>query len=81
MPLAEVYSYGLPDGSTIEKVMQKSGDPLWAVRRNVRCLNKQCEWEYEPQPSSRDESFFSRCRFVSPELAYDTWSMTERIVD
>ena len=42
---------------------------VWAVRHQGNCLNKQGEWEYEPQPSSRDEAFFARCRFDSAEAA------------
>lgn len=41
----------------------------WAVRRGGLCLNKDKEWEYEPLPSSRDEEFYSRCRFDSLESA------------
>ena len=37
----------------------------WCVRRNGMCLNKGFQWEYEPQPSSRDEDFYERCRFDS----------------
>ncbi len=46
----------------------------WAVRRLSFCLAKDGEWEYEPQPSSRDDAFYDRCRFASLEealAAYD----------
>lgn len=29
------------------------------------CLSTYGEWEYEPQPSARDASFYERCRFRS----------------
>ena len=40
----------------------------WAVRQGCRCLNKDGGWEIEPQPSSRDDEFYSRCRFKLEEL-------------
>lgn len=41
----------------------------WAVIRHGLVLNKDLQMEYEPLPSSRDEEFFQRCRFNSPEEA------------
>lgn len=32
-------------------------------------LSKDGEWEYEPQPSSRDDEFYSRCRFDTFDAA------------
>jgi hypothetical protein len=40
------------------------GTGLWAVKENGSCLNRDMQWEYEPQPSSRDQAFFDRCRFT-----------------
>lgn len=41
----------------------------FAVRWMGRCLTREVEWEFEPQPSSRDEAFYERCRFMSFEEA------------
>lgn len=35
----------------------------FAVRQGGFCLNTSGEWEDEPQPSSRDDAFYERCRF------------------
>jgi len=35
----------------------------WAVRKGGHCLNKQGNWEYEPNPSSRHAVFYAKCRF------------------
>jgi len=45
------------------------GPVLWAVTRLNSCLNKSGEWEYEPQPSSRDDAFIARCRWTSLDEA------------
>ncbi len=39
----------------------------WAARQHVYCLRKSGEWEVEPQPSSRNDAFYKRCRFDSIE--------------
>lgn len=39
----------------------------WAVRIGPWCLNRDQEWEFEPQPSSRDAEFFGRCRWTLAE--------------
>jgi len=51
---------GNPDGAT------------WAVTWRGRCANKDAEWEFEPQPSSRDAAFMARCR-------YDSWEDAARM--
>ena len=43
------------------------------IRHLGECLNKNGEYEPEPQPSSRDDGFLDRCRFDSPEDAYMAW--------
>ena len=45
------------------------GNEKWAIKNNPDVLNRFLEWEYEPLPSSRDESFIERTRFNSPEEA------------
>lgn len=47
----------------------ENGPDRWAIRGSVGCLNKEGWWEYEPQPSSRDEDFFLRCRYSSAHEA------------
>jgi hypothetical protein len=58
---------------TIEAVARPDGPDRYAVRCAGSVINKDGEWEYEPQPSSRDEDFFARCRFdtfADAEVAY-----------
>lgn len=69
MRLAAVVKYSLPNGASIEKVATSR----WAVRHLGECLNKNGEYEPEPQPSSRGDEFLDRCRFDSPEDAYVAW--------
>jgi hypothetical protein len=47
----------------IDLVHQLRGPDKYAVRRGSSVLSKEGEWEYELQPSSRDEEFLNRCRF------------------
>jgi len=35
----------------------------WAVVDGPFVLTKDGDWEYEPNPSSRDDEFYERCRF------------------
>lgn len=44
------------------KVVWRSPD-LYAVEHGGYVLNTDGEWEYEPQPSSRDDEFKARTRF------------------
>jgi len=53
----------------------------WAVRWMGRCLTHDGEWEYEPQPSSRDDAFYARCRFDSLEEAVTLAAKAERWVN
>lgn len=57
------------DEILIQRSRQIEGHPLWAVRLNGNCLNKQGQWEWEPMPSSRDDEFLAWCRFDSAESA------------
>jgi hypothetical protein len=36
----------------------------YAVRKGGSCLTIDGKWEYEPQPSSRTQEFYDRCRFI-----------------
>jgi hypothetical protein len=39
------------------------GFDKWAVVRSGQCLNHADEWEWEPQPSSRDDEWIAYHRF------------------
>lgn len=77
MPQALVCAYRLPGDVRIEEALQREGPPLWAVRRLGNCLNKDGEFEYEPSPSSRDDNFYSRCRWPTPQAAYSAWQSAQ----
>lgn len=70
----EVAAYMLPGDAKLERCRQRDGSYRWAIRRYGDCMNSDGEWEYEPQPSSRDDSFMDRCRFNSAEDAYTVFS-------
>lgn len=50
------------NGVTVEQCYQRDGGSLWSVRSGSECYGAE-GWEYEVQPSSRDASFFARCRY------------------
>lgn len=79
MPLAVVSSFDLPDESRIERVTNREGHVRWAVRSYGSCLNAQGQWEDEPSPSNRDDSFIARCRFETAEAAYQVWQQTPEV--
>ena len=69
---AEVTTYTLPNGTTVERTMQRDGSFLWAVRDGFEnCLSKSGEWDYEPFPSSRTEEWLDQHRFSSAREAID----------
>ncbi|MFA6134413.1 MAG: hypothetical protein WC869_10415 [Phycisphaerae bacterium] len=45
----------------------------WAIVEGGNCYNWEGEWEYEPMLGSRDDEFFQRCRYASPQQALDHW--------
>jgi hypothetical protein len=57
---------------TLDRVHGLHGD-RWAIREYGCCLNKSGAWEREPQPSSRDDDFFARCRWDGAEEALSFW--------
>lgn len=62
------------DRVMISRRKSKDEKPRWAVTQHGNCLNRNGEWEWEPNPSSRDIDFLSRCRFDSIDeamLAYE----------
>jgi hypothetical protein len=58
-----------PDSDTWSVRVEATGFGRWAVRWFARCLTRDGEWEWEPQPSSRDDEFLARCRFPDLESA------------
>jgi hypothetical protein len=68
----EVTAYALPGGISVERCMQLNGTYLWAIRDSFKnCLGKGGEWDYEPFPSSRTESWLAQHRFDSADAAID----------
>lgn len=54
-------------GKTTDGKFDPAAD-VWAIRRGGHSvLNHDGEWEPEPLPSSRDEAFFTRCRWTLAE--------------
>jgi hypothetical protein len=54
------------NGIHVDQVMQREGDPLWAIRSGPDlCLGKDDEWIVEPLPASRDEEYIRNYRFSS----------------
>jgi hypothetical protein len=43
--------------------VEAAGHGRWAVRNMSRCLNKAGTWEYEPQPSSREDDWLDTVRW------------------
>lgn len=71
---ATIAAYRLSDEDRIEESPQRDGSVLWAVRRaGTSCLAADGQWEFEPLPSSRDDDFIQRTRFMSPEAALEAW--------
>jgi hypothetical protein len=54
----------------VERVNPPEGQIRYAVTWLGRVANHDCEWEWEPQPSSREDAFYKRCRFDDWEEAY-----------
>lgn len=54
-------------GKQILNLVRRGRRPeAWAIELFGEVLGRTGEWEDEPQPSSRDEAFFARCRWASP---------------
>lgn len=74
MPLTEVSAYTLPDQSVIQRAHQQDGPYKWAVRYLGNVMDHNGEFEYEPNPSDRDEAFIAKYRFATAQEAYDVWA-------
>lgn len=66
---AEIASYGLADGTRVERAAQMDGAYLWAVRRDGNCLGLDGHWSYEPLPSSRGDEWLALHRFPTAQAA------------
>jgi hypothetical protein len=69
--VVDSYSLANDPDVTVQRVKQRDGTYLWAVRSGACCLNSSGEWEEEPMPSNRDVAFLSRCRFATADAAID----------
>ena len=49
----------------------------WAITKGISgmCMNRDREFEYEPLPSNRDDTFFARCRFSLEEARTIAWDL------
>lgn len=58
----------------LQRTPGMGGVVRWAIR-NVweECLNTAGAWEYEVNPSDRDDAFLARCRFATPAQALKAW--------
>lgn len=59
--------------TTIERRSAMDKPEKWAVCNLGDVLNKNGQWEYEPQPSSRSDEFIECTRFDTVEEAYEAW--------
>jgi len=65
-----------PFGVFLEKLQQLNGDYLWAIRTTTGlCLNKNNDFEEEPEVILRGEKFRQRCRFQSKKEAINIWNL------
>lgn len=81
MPLATISAYDVPGDVTLRRVASRHGPARWAVYHHGSCLSHAGEWEFEPQPSSRDDEFLDRCRFTTPEEAYAAWQRVREVIE
>lgn len=51
----------------------------WAVCWMGEVLNDSNQWEYEPQPSSRDDDFYNRCRFTQDDALDRAFAVVDEI--
>lgn len=62
------------------------GRDLWAVMKRSRCLSADGAWDYEPNPSSRDDDWLATHRFdldtalrlaqeAAPKLSVGKWTV------
>ena len=56
---------------TLERVAQRDGSFLWAIREGHQCLSKDGQWIYDRQ--SKTDDFIESCRFASQIAAAMFW--------
>jgi hypothetical protein len=68
--LESASAFNVGQNVIVKKCWQRDGSCLWAVQRFDEVLaNDGMGWNYELQPSDRDEAFMARYRFATMELA------------
>ena len=55
----------------IDTALQLKGPAKFAVRSSSSCLCHDGEWEWEPNPSSRDAEFLARARYDTLAEAFE----------
>jgi hypothetical protein len=69
--------YGEPEQYNLVELQrrdQREGVVRWSINLRGYCLNQRTQdWEWEPQPSSREDEFLRDCRFESAEAAFAAW--------
>lgn len=59
----------------LERCRQANGPDRWAIREWRFVLNKQGQWEREPdKPAGRNAEFLARCRFDTVREALGFWN-------
>lgn len=51
--------------------IERRSNSTWAIARDNQTLNKNFEWDWEPNPSSRTKSYIKNNRYVSKEEALE----------
>lgn len=57
----------------LERTPQRDGPDRWAIRQMGYAMNRQGEWDYEPSPSNRTDTFFKQFRWDNAEQAAADW--------
>jgi hypothetical protein len=68
------------DGITFAIAVEYAGHGKWAVRWLSRCLGADDEWDWEPQPSSREDDWLATHRFTLGQALAHAESHAPRIV-
>ena len=71
-PVATAYTFSLlpedsQDWDTFAVRVEYRGYGRWAVMRHGHCLNTSDEWDYERNPSGRDDDWLNEHRFALDE--------------
>ena len=61
---------------TLQRMPQRDGSIKWAILKGEGsvCLDKDGDWIIQSQPSSRDDEYFEKTRWLSPEEALSFWN-------